>query len=139
MAISNALNAARPGIVGKTGVAKAGTGSGFWRFFTPVPALPDFGPKPTAFPFPWLKRRIVPIAVHDTAMNTVNDLFFVRPMPAQMAPDSNPVPPQAYSIGPRPVVAIGLAAGMLNVQQQLGSMVIQAQDLTAQASNFFGD
>lgn len=115
----------------------------------PYGAGPVAFPEPVTPPFqqnpghqvnqgqPWLKKFIPPLALFNDAAQWVNKKFFVRPMPWQQAPDSLP-PLHAQYFTPPPIESNRLAAGMLNLQTQLGSISIQVQQLTQDATNFHG-
>lgn len=87
--------------------------------------------------FPWQKAYITPLSVFHTALNTVNRLMFNQPMPWFGAATSNP-PIRAQYFTPPPINTHNLAAGTLNLQMQLGNLAIQGQQLTTDASNYFG-
>jgi hypothetical protein len=80
---------------------------------------------------------IPPLALFNDASQWVDRKYFVRPMPFMQAPGSGPVLTNQY-FTPPPVNVQNLAAGQLNLQLQLGSVRIQAAELTARASQYYG-
>jgi hypothetical protein len=86
---------------------------------------------------PWVKKLIPPLALFNDASQWVNVLMFNRPM--QKSGNGNSMPNlKAQYFTPPPIITANLAAGTLNAQLQLGSMAIQATQLTISASNYFG-
>lgn len=139
----DALSAARPGIVGKTGPSAPLShtlqpGQGPTAFKSRV--TPSFGgypgPKPNVGNDRIL-RFVPPLALFNDATQWVNRKFFARAMPIGQNPDSNPLLAAQY-FTPPPVNAPNLAAGNLNLQAQYGNIANQAAQLTVQASNYFG-
>lgn len=89
---------------------------------------------------PWNKKFIPPLALFNDASQWVNTLMFNRPMQRTGNGDSNPNITGVYLGSQRtpPDNVDNFAAGMLNAQLQLGTLAIQAQQLTISASNYFG-
>lgn len=133
---------AEPGRVRKSGPGAPPTTTNRWggqgrvAWKSRPPVLPDPGPRPQSGP--WFKMKFIPpLAMFNDATQWVQLLFFVRPMPAGQNPDSNPrMAPQYFT--PPPIAVAGLAAGMANVQLQLGQMTNQAARLTGNASIYYG-
>jgi hypothetical protein len=98
--------------------------------------LASFGPNPNVMGDRALKF-IPPLALFNDASQWVDTLFFNRPMTIQQTPDSNP-PLKAQYFTPPPLSAARMAAGLPNIQMQLGMLDIQAARLTDDASNYFG-
>lgn len=90
-----------------------------------------------AAPVPWVKKFIPPLALFNDASQWVNILMFNRPMTPWGGGDSDP-PLHAQYFTPPPIETNNLSAGTMNVQLQLGQIAIQSQQLTIQASNYFG-
>ena len=140
--IENALTRARPAIDGRTGPGAPPShaipwpGQGPAAFKSRPPVIPAPGPNP-AVGNDRILKFIAPLALFNDASQWVDLLFYNRPMPVQMTPDSNP-PLMAQYFTPPPIAVNGLAAGAANLQMQLGSLTIQAARLTDQASNYFG-
>lgn len=139
----DALSAARPGIVGKTGPninanvnPERFGGQGPAAFKSRPPVLPNPGPNPNISGDREM-RFIPPLALFNDASQWVNRLMFNRPMTFMQNPDSNP-PLKAQYFTPPPQIAQNLGAGKANLQLQLGQMLNQAQQLTMAASNFYG-
>lgn len=86
---------------------------------------------------PWSKSFIPPLALFNDASQWVNRLMFNRPGDIHNNGTSDP-PLQAQYFTPPPIETNNLAAGTLNAQLQLGTLAIQAQQLTISASNYFG-
>lgn len=111
-------------------------GQGPAAFKSPVPHLPYPGPNPNISGDRAL-RFIPPLALFNDASQWVDRLYFNRPMPFNMNPDSNPAMRAQY-FTPPPVVVSQAAAGNLNLQLQYGMIDIQAARLSEDASNWFG-
>ena len=86
---------------------------------------------------PWIKKFIPPLALFNDASQWVNRLMFHQPMVWYGAVEQQ-YPLKAQYFTPPPINTNNLAAGTLNLQLQLGNIAIQAQQLTMQASNYFG-
>lgn len=80
---------------------------------------------------------IPPLALFNDASQWVNRKMFNRPMSWSNSGDSGPILTAQY-FTPPPQNASNLSAGNLNLQRQYGTIAIQAQRLTEQASNYFG-
>lgn len=89
---------------------------------------------------PWIKKFIPPLALFNDASQWVNILMFNKPMQRTGNGNSMPAITGVYlgSQPTPPVITNNLAAGTLNAQLQLGTLAIQAQQLTMTASNYFG-
>jgi hypothetical protein len=86
---------------------------------------------------PWNKVFIPPLALFNDASQWVNRLMFNQPM--QKSGSGNSMPNlMAQYFTPPPILTNNFAAGTLNAQLQLGTIAIQAQQLTISASNYFG-
>jgi hypothetical protein len=89
---------------------------------------------------PWVKKFIPPLALFNDASQWVNILMFNRPMQksgnGNSDPDMTGIYPGSYRTPP--IETENFAAGALNAQLQLGTLAIQAQQLTISASNYFG-
>lgn len=121
-----------------TSVLPFGGGIAAFKEFAPPPYGQNPGPNPNIQPFPWIKKFRYPLALFNDASQWVNVLQFTRPLPFEMAPDSNPPPLQPY-MRSRPYDNLpGLASGFLNLTQQLGNLSIQGMQLTNEASNYSG-
>jgi hypothetical protein len=98
-----------------------------------------FGTAPPQKPFvkPWAKVWVPPLAMFNDASQWVNRLMFNRPGDRYNNGNSDP-PLKAQYFTPPPIETNNLAAGTLNAQLQLGSLAIQAQQLTISASNYYG-
>lgn len=94
--------------------------------------------KPVAVP--WNKKYIPPLALFNDASQWVNTLMFNRPMQASGNGNSDPDMTGVYLGSQRtpPINTANFAAGTLNSQLQLGTLAIQAQQLTLSASNYYG-
>ena len=97
----------------------------------------DKGPAPNQQDQQVVLRFIPPLALFNDASQWVNTLMFNRPMPFNMNPDSNP-PLRAQYFTPPPINVENAAAGNLNLQTQLGSIDIQAAQLSLYSDNYFG-
>jgi hypothetical protein len=98
-----------------------------------------FGSNKPQKPFlrPWNKKFIAPLALFNDASQWVNTLLLHQPM--QASGNGNSMPNlKAQYFTPPPISTNNLAAGTLNAQLQLGTLAIQAQQLTISASNYFG-
>ena len=126
-----------PNNAAPTGPAAGGwLANGIAAFKSFVPSQPNPGPAPNNHTDRVMKF-IAPLALFNDASQWVNLLHFVRPVP--MTQTGNSMPPLAAQyFTPPPITVSALAAGQANLQQQLGDVTIQAQNLTTQASNFFG-
>jgi len=89
---------------------------------------------------PWRKKFIPPLALFNDASQWVNTLMFNRPMQRSGNGSSDPDVTGVYLGSQRtpPINTENFAAGTLNAQLQLGTIAIQAQQLTLSASNYFG-
>lgn len=139
----NAVNAARPGLNGQPGTGNGvrtalpyGSGPAAFKDAPPAPFGQAVGANPNKGQ-PFSLRFIPPLALFNDAAQWVNTKFFNRPMPLGQSPDSNP-PLRAQYFTPPPIAANRLAAGIANVQQQLGNLSIQATRLSQSDSNFYG-
>lgn len=94
--------------------------------------------KPVAVP--WVKKFIPPLALFNDASQWVNILMFNRPMQRSGNGNSDPDVTGIYlgSYRSPPMNVPNFAAGTLNAQLQLGTLAIQAQQLTISASNYYG-
>jgi hypothetical protein len=133
----------RPSEAGKAAANQMATqqGPNAWKKRT-LPAMSDpvlFGNNQPQAPFkhPWNKKLIPPLALFNDAAQWVNRLMFNAPMTWFGANTSDP-PLKAQYFTPPPINTNNLAAGTLNLQLQLGQMAIQAQQLTLDASIYFG-
>lgn len=86
---------------------------------------------------PWNLSFIPPLALFNDASQWVNRLMFNRPGDAHDNGTSDP-PLMAQYFTPKPILTNNLAAGTLNAQIQLGTIAIQAQQLSISASTYFG-
>jgi hypothetical protein len=86
---------------------------------------------------PWNKAFIPPLALFNDASQWVNRLMFHPPMQRSGNGSSDPDLKAQY-FTPPPIIVNNLAAGTLNAQLQLGTIAIQAQQLSIAASNYFG-
>ena len=85
------------------------------------------------------RKFIAPLALYNDASQWVNRLMFNRPMTRWDAAVSADIALRAqYSMGPPPIDTANLAGGTLNLQLQLGTIVIQGMQLTTSASNYYG-
>ena len=131
-------------ITGKTGPSAPPTqgtlpGQGGLAWADPPPLPYDQMPGPRAYQGPpRVLRWIEPLAVLNDASQFANILSFVRPMPWQQAGNSNPPAPTQPGPSSPPVTSNQIAAGERNIQLQLGNLAIQAANLQAQNSNYFG-
>jgi hypothetical protein len=114
-------------------------GSGIAAFKAPVvpPFAQDPGPAPNQQDQQVVLRFIPPLALFNDASQWVNVLMFNRPLPFNGNPDSNP-PLRAQYFTPPPINIKNAAAGNLNLQTQLGSIDIQAAQLSLYSDNYFG-
>lgn len=89
---------------------------------------------------PWAKKFIPPLALFNDASQWVSTLMFNRPMQRSGNGNSDPDVTGIYLGSQRtpPINTNNWAAGTLNAQLQLGTLAIQAQQLTISASNYFG-
>lgn len=94
--------------------------------------------KPQApFAYPWNKKFIPPLALFNDASQWVNKLLLHAPMTWYGANGIGLRPPAKSNwFSPPPKNTTNLAAGQLNLQLQLGQMMIQQQQLQLTAANF---
>jgi hypothetical protein len=86
---------------------------------------------------PWNKKFIPPLALFNDASQWVNTLLLNQASTWFGAATSDP-PLKAQYHSPPPINVDNFAAGTLNLQLQLGTIALQAQQLTIAASNYFG-
>lgn len=108
----------------------------------PPPSFDDsvkFGNRPEQKPFarPWNRKFIPPLALFNDASQWVNTLLLNRPMTWWGANGIGLKPPAKSTwLSTPPINTQNLGAGNLNLQLQLGNIMIQQQQLSLSASNF---
>jgi len=103
------------------------------------PMLFGNGKPQKLFKYPWSKTFIPPLALFNDASQWVNRLMFNQPMPwFGWRSSIFPLRPAGLGAIYKPVNTQNLAAGTLNLQLQLGTIRIQAAQLSTSASAYYG-
>jgi hypothetical protein len=92
----------------------------------------------TPFKYPWNKKLIPPLALFNDASQWVNRLMFNKPNTPWSAAGIGLRPPRKSTwMSSPPINTTNLAAGQMNLQLQLGQIMIQQQQLSLSAANYY--